>query len=146
MRDHVLKVGLGENTSYHLVCNLDDTADCRRVCATHPEGCDPLEVEGECVRTVYIGGCVVAEWVNDGGIETVDFEHSLELPVTYQWNASHDYPSIHVLSAPVQRVTRECLTNHGLKRLRPTDPVMPSRHKTPFCPDCGESLTQEDAE
>ena len=101
MSDHVLKVEMGEFTNYHLTCNLDDAADCHQVCTTHPDGCDPMDVEGECVREVYRNGCTIAEWVNDGGIEAVGFEHTVEIPVTYQWNASHDYPSIHAASVPV---------------------------------------------
>jgi hypothetical protein len=98
MSDHVLKVEMGEFTNYHLICNLDDAADCHQVCVTHPDGCDPMDVEGECVREVYRNGCTVAEWVNDGGIESVGFAHTVEIPVTYQWNASHDYPSIYAAS------------------------------------------------
>ena len=108
MSDHVLKVEMGESTNYHLTCNLDDAADCHQVCTAHPEvctahldGCYPMDVEGECVREVYRNGCTIAEWVNDGGIESVGFEHIVEIPVMYQWNASHDYPSIHAASVPV---------------------------------------------
>jgi len=104
--DHVLKVTMGEFTQYHLTCNLDDTAPCHLVCTIHPEGgCDDPDFEDECVQFVYENGCVVAEWVNDGGIESVGFDHTLELPVRYQWNASHDSPSIHVLDA-TDEVTR----------------------------------------
>lgn len=111
MSDHVLKVEMGEFTNYHLTCNLDDAADCHQVCATHQDGCDPMDVEGECVREVYRNGCTIAEWVNDGGIEAVGFEHTVEIPVTYQWNASHDYPSLHAIensaSVPVLETKKE---------------------------------------
>lgn len=104
MADHVLKVELGEFTTYRLICNLDDTAECHQTCTTHPEGgCGDPDNSDECVSGVYEHGCVVAEWVNDGGIESVEFEHTIELPVTIEWRASQDYPSLHVLSpAPVQ--------------------------------------------
>lgn len=104
-QDHVLKVEMGEFTTYKLVCNLDDAADCHQVCATHLDGCDPMETEGECVREVYRNGCTIAEWVNDGGIESVGFEHTIEIPVKYQWNASHDYPSLHVADSPSPSVS-----------------------------------------
>lgn len=93
MSDHILKVELGEFTAYHLTCNLDDAAPCHQTCQRHPEGgCGEPESEGECITSPYEGGCVVAEWVNDGGIEGVQFEHVLELPVAYHWDGGHDFP------------------------------------------------------
>ena len=95
MSDHILKVELGEYTNYRLICNLDDTAPCHQLCSTHPEGgCDNLDDERECVMDAYERGCVVAEWVNDGGIESVGFEHTLELPVDYRFE--DESPSIYV--------------------------------------------------
>jgi len=91
---HVLKVELGEFTTYHLTCNLDDTAPCHLICATHPEGGCGEPDEDECVTQVYQRGCTIAEWVNDGGIEAVEFNHTIEIPVTYEWRASHDYPAL----------------------------------------------------
>ena len=94
--DHVLQVSMGEYTRYHLTCNLTDEAPCHMTCEAHPEGHDNDDLVDSCVMRSYAGGCIIAEWVNDGGIETVDFDHTIELPVSYQWNASHDYPSISV--------------------------------------------------
>ena len=106
--DHVLKVELGEFTNYTLVCNLDDAAGCHQTCVTHPEGgCGDFDAEEECVTKVYEYGCTVAEWVNDGGIEAVEFSHTLELPVKIEWRASHDYPSLHVPpTSPDDRVEK----------------------------------------
>ena len=93
--DHVLKVELGEYTSYTLTCNLGDDAPCHQVHpAHHMEGCNDAGVKR--VNTVYEHGCVIAEWINDGGIESVEFSHTIELPVEYQWNASQDYPQLRV--------------------------------------------------
>src|ERR1017187_7411855 len=100
LRGHVLKIELGEFTGYHLTCNLDDAASCHQVCETHMDGgCAETHLDldidqAPCVSAVYRGGCVIAEWVNDGGIESVDFDHTIELPVEYQWNASHEYPTL----------------------------------------------------
>jgi hypothetical protein len=104
--DHVLKVEMGETTSYQLTCNLGDDAACHKVCGVHPEGgCDDPDNDGpECSTHTYEGGCIVAEWVNDGGIEAVEFEHTIEIPVGYQWNASHDYPSIFAAPVPLDRL------------------------------------------
>ncbi len=99
MSEHTLKVELGEFVSYRLTCNLDDTAKCHEVCVTHPDGgCGDPDVQSGCVTEVYWNGCVIAEWVNDGGIDAVGFEYTLELPVTYEWAASHDYPIVSVAS------------------------------------------------
>jgi hypothetical protein len=38
-------------------------------------------------------------------MEAVGFEHTIELPVEFEWHASHDYPSMHV-SAPAPPVQR----------------------------------------
>jgi hypothetical protein len=107
--DHVLKVEMGEITSYHLSCNLGDDAACHKVCGVHPEGgCDDPDNDGpECSTHTYEGGCIVAEWVNDGGIEAVEFEHTIEIPVGYQWNASHDHPSIFATPVPLDRPNEE---------------------------------------
>ena len=95
--DHVLKVELGEYTIYSLTCNLGDDAPCRQFCSAHPDGHDLIQVHyTECVNTQYENGCIIAEWVNDGGIESVEFSHTIELPVEYQWNASRDYPQLRV--------------------------------------------------
>jgi hypothetical protein len=102
-REHILKVELGEFTRYHLTCNLDDSAACHQCCATHPEGgcaekhLDPDIDQAPCVQEVYRNGCVIAEWVNDGGIESVGFDHTVELPVTYYWDGAHDFPILSVL-------------------------------------------------
>ena len=91
---HVLKVELGEYTDYRLICNLDDAAHCHQVCTVHNEGgCNQIDA-GLCVIGPYKNGCIIAEWVNDGGIEAVEFSHIIQLPVTYQWNASHDHPRL----------------------------------------------------
>lgn len=88
---HVMRVEMGESTSYRLTCNLGDDAECHQVCETHPEGGCGMELE-TCVKKVYSGGCVVAEWVNDGGIESVTFEHTVEFPVYYEW--MNEFPTI----------------------------------------------------
>jgi hypothetical protein len=101
--EHVLRVEMGEFTRYHLTCNLDDSAACHQVCATHMEGgcadkhLDPEIDQAPCVQEVYRNGCVIAEWVNDGGIESVGFDHTVELPVTYYWDGAHDFPILSVL-------------------------------------------------
>lgn len=90
--DHVMKIDLSELVSYHLTCNLDDTAKCHQTCSTHPDGgCGDPDLESECVTQNY-GTCVIAEWVNDGGIESVQFEHVVEIPVSYYWDGAHDFP------------------------------------------------------
>lgn len=97
---HVLKVELGEFTRYHLTCNLNSTHPCRQVCRTHPEGgCGDPDVEGTCYTIAYEHGCVIAEWVNDGGIESVGFDHTLELPIEYHWEAAHDSPILEVAAS-----------------------------------------------
>jgi hypothetical protein len=65
---HMMRVEMGEFTHYRLTCNLGDDAECHQTCETHPEGGCGM-AEETCVKAVYSGGCVIAEWVNDGGIE-----------------------------------------------------------------------------
>ena len=89
----------------------------------------------------YKGGCIIAEWVNDGGIESVEFEHTIAIPVTYQWNASHDYPTLLPLSEPSgERLSGECPTHHtsasGDKWVNTSWSSRPVFH----CPDCGAPL------
>ena len=107
--EHVLKVEMGEFTRYHLTCNLDDSAACHQCCATHLEGgCGDPDVGYECVQRVYEHGCIVAEWVNDGGIEGTEFEHTVEIPVEYHWDGAHDYPILSVLQRILSGAAEEC--------------------------------------
>jgi hypothetical protein len=119
--DHVLTVTMGEYTTYRLTCNLGADAPCHLTCHTHPEGgCGEPDDDRECVQVVYEGGCIIAEWVNDGGIECVGFEHTIELPMRYQWDAGHDAPML--FAVPDDEVAtptstpaalREHETDHG---------------------------------
>ena len=106
--DHTLKVEMGEATVYRLTCHLTDEAMCHKVCGMHPEGGCGEPEDGDdtpCRTETYAAGCVIAEWVNDGGIDSVEFEHTIEIPVTYEWRASHDYPTIQ--AAPMNEIDRE---------------------------------------
>ena len=126
--EHVLRVEIGEFTQYHLTCNLDETAKCHQTCQTHPEGgCDDPDNESECITSPYKGGCVVAEWVNDGGIEAVQFEHTLELPVSYYWDGAHDFPILVARAAA------------------PEPPSVPApEREIDVCTRCGEECKDQD--
>ncbi len=87
MTDHVLKIELGWPTLYTLTCNLGDDARCHQV---------PAVGEGSDGEWVGYGECVIAEWVNDGGIENVGFEHIIEFPVSYHWANEGEYPVLEV--------------------------------------------------
>jgi len=98
MKEHMLKVEMGEFTTYKLTCHLTDEAECHQTCVTHPEGHDDIPDDHPCTMEVYRNGCTLAEWVNDGGIEAVQFDHTIELPVRFEWVVSHDYPMMLVLT------------------------------------------------
>lgn len=119
--DHTLKVEMGEFTTYRLTCNLDDAAECHLVCVTHPDGHDDMPDEEACVKEVYRNGCVIAEWVNDGGIESVGFTHTVDLPVNFYWDAGHDSPIVEMLKespAPMNEIDREALTDERVAAIQ----------------------------
>jgi hypothetical protein len=99
--DHVMKVGFDNGAmAFRLTCNLDYPAKCHQVCQTHLEGgCGEPETEGECDIKDY-ETCVIAEWVNDGGIESVLFEFERDIPVSYYWDGAHNFPIL-VAAPPV---------------------------------------------
>lgn len=99
MSDHTLKVTLGEFETYQLICHLDASARCHQVCDTHPDdGCYDPDDESKCVLVPYENGCTLVEWIDAGGIEAVEFDYTLTLPVRF---------SSHPSSCPIMYVVEE---------------------------------------